>query len=155
MKTESKCGRRGLKGWLICVSDLPVLGMFSSTPTVATFPIRSRMKFPELLNPKRNQSVISGFPLGGFRLTAPWLGNRIRFLSHFQCFLLGFFTSFLITLMPSKFPCLGQKKLKYNATYPCSNGFLPSIIKLRSHKVLCPGQSKGWICSFQVQRREG
>ena len=36
--------------------------------------------------------------------------------------------------MPSKFPCLGQKKLKYNATYPYSNGFLPSFIKLRSHK---------------------
>ena len=35
--------------------------------------------------------------------------------------------------MPSKFPCLGQKKLKYNATYPCSNGFLQSFIKLRSH----------------------
>ena len=33
--------------------------------------------------------------------------------------------------MPSKFPCLGQ--LIYNATYPCSNGFLPSFIKLRSH----------------------
>ena len=25
------------------------------------------------------------------------------------------------------------KKLKYNATYPYSNGFLPSFIKLRSH----------------------
>ena len=36
--------------------------------------------------------------------------------------------------MPSKFPCLGQKKLKYNATSPCSNGFLQSFIKLRSHK---------------------
>ena len=35
--------------------------------------------------------------------------------------------------MPSKFPCLGQKKLKYNATSPCSNGFLQSFIKLRSH----------------------
>ena len=35
--------------------------------------------------------------------------------------------------MPSKFPCLGQKKLKYNATYPCSKGFLQSFIKLRSH----------------------
>ena len=35
--------------------------------------------------------------------------------------------------MPSKFPCLGQKKLKYNATYPCPKGFLQSFIKLRSH----------------------
>ena len=35
--------------------------------------------------------------------------------------------------MPSKFPCLGQKNLKYNATSPCSNGFLQSFIKLRSH----------------------
>ena len=34
--------------------------------------------------------------------------------------------------MPSKFPCFGQKKLKYNITYPCSNGFLQSFIKLRS-----------------------
>ena len=38
--------------------------------------------------------------------------------------------------MPSKFPCLGQKKLKYNATYPCSNGFLQSFIKLCSHNSL-------------------
>ena len=72
MKTESKGGRRGLKGWFICVSDLPVPGTFSSAPTAAMFPIRSRAKFPELLNPNRNQSIISGFPLGGFRLTAPW-----------------------------------------------------------------------------------
>ena len=35
--------------------------------------------------------------------------------------------------MLSKFPCLGQKKLKYNATYPRSKGFLQSFIKLRSH----------------------
>ena len=35
--------------------------------------------------------------------------------------------------MPSKFPCLGQKKLKYNATYPCPKGFLQSFIELRSH----------------------
>ena len=38
--------------------------------------------------------------------------------------------------MPSKFPCLGQKKLKYNATYPCPKGFLQSFIKLRSHNAL-------------------
>ena len=42
--------------------------------------------------------------------------------------------------MPSKFPCLGQKKLKYNATYPCSKGFLQSFIKLRSHKPLAESQ---------------
>ena len=36
--------------------------------------------------------------------------------------------------MPSKFPCLGQKKLEYSATSPCSNGFLQSFIKLRSHR---------------------
>ena len=35
--------------------------------------------------------------------------------------------------MPSKFPCLGQKKLEYSATSPYSNGFLQSFIKLRSH----------------------
>ena len=46
--------------------------------------------------------------------------------------------------MPSKFPCLGQKKLKYNATYPCSNGFLPSFIKLRSHNLdSCGGHFAG------------
>ena len=54
----------------LCVSDLLVPGAFSSVPTVATFPIHSRAKFPELLNPNRNQSVIFGFPLGVFRLTA-------------------------------------------------------------------------------------
>ena len=65
-KAESKCGRRGRKGWLICLSDPAVPGMFSSVPTVATFPIRSRAKFPESLSANRNQSVTSGFPLGFF-----------------------------------------------------------------------------------------
>ena len=60
MKTESKGRRRGQKGWLICVSDLLVLGMFLSAQTVATFPIRSRAKFPEPLPSNRNQSVTSG-----------------------------------------------------------------------------------------------
>ena len=38
--------------------------------------------------------------------------------------------------MPSKFPCLGQKKLKYNATYLCSNGFLNLLLNcaLTSYK---------------------
>ena len=43
--------------------------------------------------------------------------------------------------MPSKFPCLGQKKLKYNATYPCPKGFLQSFIKLRSHNLDAPNPS--------------
>ena len=72
MKIESKGGRRGRKGWLICVSDLPVPGMFLSAQTVVMFPIRSWAKFPEPLPSNRNQSVTSGFPLGNFRSTAPW-----------------------------------------------------------------------------------
>ena len=71
MKTESKGGRRGQKGWFICVSDLPVPGTFLSAQTVATFPIRSQAKFPEPLPSNWNQSVTSGFPLGNFRSTAP------------------------------------------------------------------------------------
>ena len=66
--------------------------------------------------------------------------------------------------MPSKFPCLGQKKLKYIATSPYSNGFLQSFIKLHSHtgpasaqflkeaisSVLCTGMGScnsgsGWV----------
>ena len=156
MKIESKCGRRGLKGWLICVSDLLVPGTFSSVPTIATFSIRSRAKFPELLTSNRNQSVISGFPLGGFRLTAPWAWIPDPLLILLSVFsFTSFFTSFLITLRPSKFPCLGQKKLKYDTTYPCSNGFLQSFIKLRSHtkgaNVHAGKLRNKWFGPYQVQ----
>ena len=48
--------------------------------------------------------------------------------------------------MPSKFPCLGQKKLKYDTTYPCSNGFLQSFIKLCSHKY-AEAQCRDYVCS--------
>ena len=82
MKAESKCGRRGQKGWLICLSDPSVPGMFSSVPTVATFPIRSWAKFPEPLPSNRNQSVTSGFPLGSFRSTAPWARKPDPVLTH-------------------------------------------------------------------------
>ena len=79
MKAESKCGSKGQKGWLICLSDPSVPGMFSSVPTVATFPIRSRAKFPEPLPSNRNQS---GFPLGFFRSTAPWARKPDPVLTH-------------------------------------------------------------------------
>ena len=117
MKAESKCGRRGQKGWLICLSDPSVPGMFSSVPTVATFPIRSRAKFPEPLPSNRNQSVTSGFPLEFSVQQLLGSGNRIRSLPIFSCFLRVIFTNSLIILMPSKFPCFGQKNLNCNATY--------------------------------------
>ena len=82
MKAESKCGRRGQKGWLICLSDPSAPGMFSSVPTVATFPIRSRAKFPEPLPSNWNQSVTSGFPLGSFRSRAPWAWKPDPVLTH-------------------------------------------------------------------------
>ena len=82
MKAESKCGRRGQKGWLICLSDPSVPEMFSSVPTIATFPIRSWAKFPEPLPSNRNQSVTSGFPLGSFRSIAPWARKPDPVLTH-------------------------------------------------------------------------
>ena len=82
MKAESKCGSRGQKGWLICLSDPSVLGMFLSMPTVATFPIRSQAKFLEPLLSNRNQSVRSGFPLGSFRSTALWARKPDLVLTH-------------------------------------------------------------------------
>ena len=50
--------------------------------------------------------------------------------------------------MPRKFPCLGQKKLKYNATYPCPKGFLQAFIKLRSHSC----NKKNTLKLFSVKR---
>ena len=82
MKNRSKCGRGGLKEWLICGSALPVPGTFLSAPTVAAFPIRSWAKFPESLPSNRNQSIVFGFLLEVFRFNN-FLGprNRIRSLS--------------------------------------------------------------------------
>ena len=82
MKAESKCGRRGQKGWLICLSDPSVPGMFSSVPTVVTFPIRSQAKFLEPLPSNRNQSVTSGFLLGTFRSTTLWARKPDPILTH-------------------------------------------------------------------------
>ena len=53
--------------------------------------------------------------------------------------------------MPSKFPCLGRKRLKYNATYPCSKGFLQSFIKLRSHK---NGRLKKYLLESLEERKK-
>ena len=57
--------------------------------------------------------------------------------------------------MPSKFPCLGQKKLKYNATSPCSNGFLQSFIKLRSHTKRKSTSANGEREAWRAKKGDG
>ena len=106
---ESKC-EEGEKRELVFIQRCSVFpGCSIQRLNITKFPFVLPLKLLESPRSNWNGSVMFGFPL---RIPVQLIvlsENRIWFLIHFTCLLLAYFTNFLITLMPRKFLCFGQK----------------------------------------------